>query len=118
VTKPDWLARSLPDARDIADDLTRREVGFQCWGSVHDPTDPVARLLFNVLAIVGEFEADLISMRTREGMKNREVEGPSSRQAGEAVRTSGRISSAEARPAECSGIRLTPCHLTSSTPAS
>jgi DNA invertase Pin-like site-specific DNA recombinase len=36
---------------------------------VYDPTDPVGRLLFNVLAMVAEFEADLISMRTREGMK-------------------------------------------------
>ena len=38
-------------------------------GSVHDPTDPVGRLLFNVLAMVAEFEADLISMRTWEGMQ-------------------------------------------------
>jgi DNA invertase Pin-like site-specific DNA recombinase len=29
-------------------------------GSVHDPADPVGRLLFNVLAMVAEFEADLI----------------------------------------------------------
>jgi len=34
---------------------------------VHDPTDPVGRLLFNVL-MVAEFEGDLIA-RTREGMK-------------------------------------------------
>lgn len=38
-------------------------------GSIHDPNDPVGRLLFNVLAMVAEFEADLISMRTKEGMK-------------------------------------------------
>jgi DNA invertase Pin-like site-specific DNA recombinase len=37
-------------------------------GSVHDPSDPVGRLLFNVLAMVAEFEADLIRARTREGM--------------------------------------------------
>ncbi len=28
-------------------------------GSVYDPTDPVGRLLFNVLAMVAEFESDL-----------------------------------------------------------
>jgi hypothetical protein len=39
-------------------------------GSVHDPTDPVGRLLFNVLAMVAEFESDLIKMRTREGIKS------------------------------------------------
>lgn len=37
-------------------------------GSVHDPSDPVGRLMFNVLAIFAEFESDLIKVRTREGM--------------------------------------------------
>lgn len=69
VTKLDRLARSLPDARDIADELNRRQVKLNLGGSVYDPTDPVGRLLFNVLAMVAEFEADLIRMRTREGMK-------------------------------------------------
>ena len=35
---------------------------------MHDPTGPVGRVLFNVLAMVAEFEADLIKARTREGM--------------------------------------------------
>ncbi len=68
VTKLDRLARSLPDARDIVDELTRREIRLNLGGSVHDPTDPVGRLLFNVLAMVAEFESDLIRARTREGM--------------------------------------------------
>ena len=69
VTKLDRLARSLPDARDIVDELTSREVKLNLGGSVHDPADPVGRLLFNVLAMVAEFESDLVRMRTREGMK-------------------------------------------------
>jgi DNA invertase Pin-like site-specific DNA recombinase len=75
VTKLDRLARSLPDARDIADDLTRRSVRLNLGGSVYDPTDPVGRLLFNVLAMVAEFEADLIRARTREGMKVAKAKG-------------------------------------------
>ena len=55
VTKLDRLARSLPDARDIVEELTGRGVRLQLGGSVHDPTDPVGRLLFNVLAMVAEF---------------------------------------------------------------
>jgi DNA invertase Pin-like site-specific DNA recombinase len=43
-------------------------VRLSVGGSIHDPTDPVGRLLFDVLAIVAEFETDLIRMRTREGM--------------------------------------------------
>jgi len=56
-------------AKDIVDDLTRREVKLSIGGSVHDPTDPVGRLLFNLLVMVAEFEADLIRSRTREGMQ-------------------------------------------------
>ncbi len=75
VTKLDRLARSLPDARDIIDDLTRRQVKLSLGGSLHDPTDPVGRLLFNVLAMVAEFESDLIRLRTREGMKVAKAKG-------------------------------------------
>src|SRR5712692_3921737 len=75
VTKLDRLARSLPDARDIVEELTTREVKLNLGGSVHDPTDPVGRLLFNVLAMVAEFEADLIRMRTREGMAVAKAKG-------------------------------------------
>jgi DNA invertase Pin-like site-specific DNA recombinase len=41
VTKLDRLARSLPDGRHIADELTRHEVKLSLGESVHDPTDPV-----------------------------------------------------------------------------
>lgn len=75
VTKLDRLARSLPDARDIVDELTARDVKLSIGGSVHDPTDPVGRLLFNVLGMVAEFEADLIRLRTREGMKVAKAKG-------------------------------------------
>jgi len=44
-------------------------------GSVHDPNDPIGRLLFNVLAMIAEFESDLIRMRTREGMKVAKAKG-------------------------------------------
>ena len=75
VTKLDRLARSVPDARDIVEELTSREVSLSIGGAVHDPSDPVGRLLFNVLAMVAEFEADLIRMRTREGMKVARAKG-------------------------------------------
>jgi DNA invertase Pin-like site-specific DNA recombinase len=75
VTKLDRLARSLPDARDIVDDLSRRHVKLSLDGSPHDPNDPVGRLLFNVLAMVAEFEADLIRLRTREGMRVANAKG-------------------------------------------
>jgi DNA invertase Pin-like site-specific DNA recombinase len=75
VTKLDRLARSLPDARAIADELTAGQVRLNLGGSVYDPTDPVGRLLFNVLAMVAEFESDLIRLRTPEGMKVAKTKG-------------------------------------------
>ena len=75
VTKLDRLARSLPDARAIADELTARRVRLSLGGAVYDPTDPVGRLLFNVLAMVAEFEADLIRLRTKEGMRVAKAKG-------------------------------------------
>ena len=75
VTKLDRLARSLPDARAIADELTARHVRLSLGGSVYDPNDAVGRLLFNVLAMVAEFEADLIRLRTKEGMRVAKAKG-------------------------------------------
>ena len=65
VTKLDRPARSLPDARDIAGELTSAGVKLNIGGSLHDPDDPVGR----VLAMIAEFRSGLIRMRTREGMK-------------------------------------------------
>ncbi len=58
----------MPDARDIADELTGNAVKLQLGSTVNDPTDPIGRLLFTALSMVAEFEADLNRMRTREGM--------------------------------------------------
>ncbi len=75
VSKLDRLARSVPDARDIVDELTARGIRLNLGGSIHDPADPVGRLLFNVLAMVAEFEADLARARTREGMAVAKAKG-------------------------------------------
>ena len=68
VSKLDRLARSVPDARAIAEQLENGGVRLAVGGSVYDPTDPMGKMFFNILATFAEFEADLIRMRTREGM--------------------------------------------------
>jgi len=68
VPKLDRLARSVPDARAICDELSRKGVKLQISASVHDPHDPMGKLFFNIVATFAEFESDLIRMRTREGM--------------------------------------------------
>ncbi len=68
VPKLDRLARSVPDARHIADSLVARGVRLALGASVYDPADPMGKMFFNILATFAEFEADLIRLRTREGM--------------------------------------------------
>ncbi len=68
VPKLDRLARSVPDARFIADALVSRGIRLALGSSVYDPVDPMGKMFFNILATFAEFEADLIRLRTREGM--------------------------------------------------
>ena len=68
VARLDRLARSVPDARDIADRLSARGMKLALGGAVYDPTDLMGRMFFNILATFAEFESVLIRMRTREGM--------------------------------------------------
>ncbi|HEX7321540.1 MAG TPA: recombinase family protein [Mycobacterium sp.] len=68
VPKLDRLARSVPDARAIGDDLAARGVKLSLGGRVYDPSDPIGKMFFNILATFAEFEVDLLRARTREGM--------------------------------------------------
>jgi len=68
VPKLDRLARSVPDARAIGDELAAQGVVLSLGGQIHDPNDPMGKMFFNILATFAEFEVDLLRMRTREGM--------------------------------------------------
>jgi len=68
VPKLDRLARSVPDARDIGDSLAERGVSLALGTQIYDPTNPMGKMFFNILATFAEFEVDLLRMRTREGM--------------------------------------------------
>ncbi|GAN46010.1 DNA invertase Pin-like site-specific DNA recombinase [Methylobacterium sp. PvP062] len=68
VPKLDRLARSVPDARAIADALAGRGIKLALGASVYDPADPLGKMFFNILATFAEFESDLIRLPTREGM--------------------------------------------------
>ena len=55
MTKLDRLARSLPDARDLLDGLTKRNVKLTSSAAQSmDRTDPRRTAVFNVLAMVAE----------------------------------------------------------------
>jgi DNA invertase Pin-like site-specific DNA recombinase len=64
VPKLDRLARSVPDARAIGDDLAGRGIKLPLGGQVYDPADPMGKMFFNILATFAEFS--VISTR-RDG---------------------------------------------------
>lgn len=68
VTKFDRFARNMTEACQILTDLSQRGVQFGLGSAIHDWNDPFGRLFLQTLAMVAEFEANLIRLRTREGM--------------------------------------------------
>ena len=68
MPKLDRLARPVPDARVVADQLQKRGVKLALGRTLYGPDDPMGKMFFNILAAFAEFEADLIRMSTREGM--------------------------------------------------
>lgn len=75
VTKMDRLGRSVPDLRDITRDLHTRGVTLQLGSTTYDPGDPFGKFFLTTLAAVAEFEADMISMRTKEGLEVARAKG-------------------------------------------
>jgi DNA invertase Pin-like site-specific DNA recombinase len=49
VPKLDRLAGSVPEARDIADNLSARGVKLSLGGTTYDPADAMGKMFFNIL---------------------------------------------------------------------
>lgn len=82
VTKLDRLARSLIDARNIVEELTQAQVKLNIGGSVHDQCTtrlPGRSAAVNVLAMIAEFESDLIRMRHPGRDEGCQGQGPAAR---------------------------------------
>jgi len=69
VTKLDRLGRSARDLHDIAAELAGKGIKLSIGGSIHHPGDPIGKMFFGMLALMAEFESDLIRSRTVEGMR-------------------------------------------------
>jgi DNA invertase Pin-like site-specific DNA recombinase len=55
VPKIDRLAQSVPDAREIGDSLVPRGVKLSLGGQIYDPTDPMGKMFFNILATFADW---------------------------------------------------------------
>ena len=60
--------KDCPDARAIAELPEAKGVKLAPGVSVCDPTNPLGKTFFNIVAIFAELDADLIRIRTREGI--------------------------------------------------
>jgi DNA invertase Pin-like site-specific DNA recombinase len=69
VTKPDRLARSAPDLIRIVDELTRRGVVVRVLSMGLDTSDPNGTLILSVLAMVVQFQRDVMLERQRVGIR-------------------------------------------------
>lgn len=68
VAKLDRLARSVPDAHAITQELADKGVSLSIGGTVYDLSGPRGKVFLDILSMVAEFESDLIRARTRAGM--------------------------------------------------
>lgn len=71
VTRLDRIGRSLGDLVRIAAELQEREVALVVLDQAIDTSTPAGRMMFGLLATVAEYEAALISERTRASMQAR-----------------------------------------------
>lgn len=78
VWKLDRLGRDLKHLITTIDELQRRDVGFRVLagaGAEIDTTTANGRLIFAVFAALAEYERELISERTRAGLKAARARG-------------------------------------------
>lgn len=68
VSKLDRFARSVEDAVSVASDLMGRGVNLVVLDLGMEIGTPIGKLVFSVLAAVAEFERDMISQRTKDGL--------------------------------------------------
>jgi len=69
VWRLDRLGRSVPELIKIMDELEKRNIGFRSLSESIDTTTAAGRMVFHMLAAFAEFERNLISERTRAGLK-------------------------------------------------
>ena len=75
VTRLDRLARSVRDLTELTKQMVQKNVDLVVLDQAIDTSSPTGRLLFHVLAAIGEFERDLIRERSAEGIARAKAHG-------------------------------------------
>jgi len=72
VTKLDRVGRSLSHLLSLFDEFKKKSVHFIATTQNIDTTTATGTLLFQIMGAFAEFERNIISERTKEGMANAE----------------------------------------------
>lgn len=75
ITRLDRLGRSVQNLIEMVNRLGEMGVDLLVTTQGLDTTTPGGKLMFHVIAAIAEFERDLISERTREGLKAAKARG-------------------------------------------
>lgn len=75
VWRLDRLGRNLKQLIEIGDDLLARGIGLRSISEAIDTTTPGGKLVFHIFGAVAQFERDLISERTKAGLKAARARG-------------------------------------------
>jgi DNA invertase Pin-like site-specific DNA recombinase len=75
ITRLDRLGRSVRNLCELADDLKARQVDLQALAQGIDTSTPGGKLFFHILAGIAEFERDLLSERTLDGLEAARARG-------------------------------------------
>jgi DNA invertase Pin-like site-specific DNA recombinase len=69
------LGRSTIDVLQISQQIQQAGADMVCVTEAIDTTTPAGRMFFGVLAVLGQFERELISERTKAGLASRRARG-------------------------------------------
>ena len=75
VWRLDRLGRSVQHLYNVVGQLRDAEIEFLSVSDKFDVTSAMGQVIFGILAIFAAFERNLISERTRDGLKNARAEG-------------------------------------------
>lgn len=75
VWKLDRLGRSLKHLLQITQEWNKKDIDFVCITQNIDTTNSTGKLVFHILGAIAEFERELISERTKEGLKTAAKKG-------------------------------------------
>lgn len=74
-TKLDRVGRSVANLIQVANDLRERGIGLVCLDQNIDTTSAMGKLFYTILAAFAEFEKNLISERTKDGLAATKARG-------------------------------------------